>query len=70
MMLPPPEQIGSSGAQMLVTLEPYAGLIVRTAARAATRLAGSGEVEITQRGKVVDPGGNWGGPIRIRTTGP
>lgn len=38
----------------------------RTAAR---RLARSGDVEITQRGKVVDPDGDWSGPIRIRITG-
>lgn len=39
-------------------------------ARAATRrLARSGDVEITQRGKAVDPDGDWSGPIRIRTTG-
>ena len=28
MMLPPPEQIGSSGAHKLMVLDPYAGLIV------------------------------------------
>ena len=38
-------------------------------ARAAARwLARSGDVEITQRGNVVDPDGDWSGPIRIRTT--
>ncbi|WP_231127150.1 DUF3253 domain-containing protein [Mycobacterium colombiense] len=36
---------------------------------AARRLARSGDVEITQRGKVVDPDADWSGPIRIRTTG-
>ncbi|CAM4010617.1 DUF3253 domain-containing protein [Mycobacterium senriense] len=36
---------------------------------AARRLARSGDVEITQRGEVVDPDDDWGGPIRIRTTG-
>jgi hypothetical protein len=36
---------------------------------AARRLANSGDVEITQRGNVVDPDGDWSGPIRIRTTG-
>ena len=35
---------------------------------AARRLARSGDVEITKRGEVVDPDGDWGGPIRIRTT--
>lgn len=33
---------------------------------AARRLARSGDVEITQRGDVVDPDGVWSGPIRIR----
>ncbi|AFM17678.1 Protein of unknown function (DUF3253) [Mycolicibacterium chubuense NBB4] len=32
----------------------------------ARRLASSGEVEITQRGKPVDPQADWRGPIRIR----
>jgi hypothetical protein len=36
-------------------------------ARAAAReLARDGEVEITQRGEVVDPNAHWRGPIRIR----
>ncbi|PQE02337.1 hypothetical protein MPNTM1_04035 [Mycolicibacterium parafortuitum] len=36
-------------------------------ARAIAReLATAGVVEITQRGKVVDPGAEWRGPIRIR----
>ncbi|ADT99203.1 MULTISPECIES: DUF3253 domain-containing protein [Mycolicibacterium] len=30
------------------------------------RLAISGEVEITQGGEVIDPDGDWRGPIRIR----
>lgn len=33
---------------------------------AASRLAQRGQVEITQRGKVVPPEGPWQGPIRIR----
>jgi len=38
-------------------------------ARAAARdLARSGDVEITQRGKVLDPDATWRGPIRIRAT--
>ncbi|WP_245843188.1 DUF3253 domain-containing protein [Mycolicibacterium vulneris] len=36
---------------------------------AARRLARSGDVEITRRGEAVDPDGDWGGAIRIRTTG-
>lgn len=33
----------------------------------ARELAKSGDVEITQRGKVLDADGDWRGPIRIRT---
>lgn len=33
----------------------------------ARDLARSGRVDITQRGTVVDPEGDWRGPIRIRT---
>ncbi|OBH07907.1 S-adenosylmethionine tRNA ribosyltransferase [Mycobacterium sp. E2699] len=33
----------------------------------ARELARSGQLEITQRGKVLDPDGNWHGPVRIRT---
>ena len=40
------------------------------AREAARRLARSGDVEITQRGNVIDPAGEWFGPIRIRTIGP
>ncbi len=34
----------------------------------ARALAKSGDVEITQRGSVVDPCAEWRGPIRIRST--
>ncbi|HYJ55748.1 MAG TPA: DUF3253 domain-containing protein [Mycobacterium sp.] len=34
----------------------------------ARALAKSGDVEITQRGIVLDPDGEWRGPIRIRAT--
>lgn len=34
----------------------------------ARRLALAGTVEITQRGTVLDPAGDWSGAIRIRTT--
>ncbi|MEB4209863.1 DUF3253 domain-containing protein [Mycobacterium sp. 94-17] len=37
---------------------------------AARRLARSGAVEIMQRGRIVDPDGDWSGPIRIRACGP
>ncbi|WP_231972786.1 DUF3253 domain-containing protein [Mycobacterium sp. E3305] len=33
---------------------------------AARKLARSGDVQITQRGNVVDPDDDWSGPIRIR----
>jgi Protein of unknown function (DUF3253) len=35
----------------------------------ARDLARSGDVEITQRGKLLDPDSDWHGPIRIRTVG-
>jgi hypothetical protein len=38
------------------------------AREAARELARDGEVEITQRGEVLDPDGQWRGPIRIRAT--
>ncbi|WP_406815334.1 DUF3253 domain-containing protein [Mycobacterium sp. M23085] len=37
---------------------------------AARRLAQSGVVQLTQRGNVLDPDGDWSGPIRIRTAEP
>jgi hypothetical protein len=33
---------------------------------AARALARAGEVEITQRGEVLDPDATWRGPVRIR----
>ncbi len=35
----------------------------------ARDLAKAGHVEITQRGEVLDPNGDWRGPIRVRTAG-
>lgn len=40
--------------------------LMEPAREAARVLARAGEVEITQRGAVVDPDGQWRGPIRIR----
>ena len=37
-------------------------------ARDVARVARSGDVEITQGGRAVDPDGEWRGPIRIRIT--
>ncbi|MBX9980248.1 MAG: DUF3253 domain-containing protein [Mycobacterium gordonae] len=37
------------------------------ARRIARELAKSGQVEITQRGEVLDPDTAWRGPVRIRT---
>jgi hypothetical protein len=34
----------------------------------ARELASAGEVEIMQRGEVLDPDAQWRGPIRIRAT--
>ncbi|MDF2823853.1 MAG: hypothetical protein K0R68_1261 [Mycobacterium sp.] len=36
----------------------------------ARALAVAGEVEITQRGKVLDPATEWRGPIRVRVSRP
>ena len=44
--------------------------VMEPAREAARRLARSGEVEITQRGIVLDPDGMWRGPIRVRRSGP
>ena len=38
--------------------------------QAARALARAGEVEITQRGEVLDPDGTWRGPVRIRRRSP
>ncbi|KUI44261.1 S-adenosylmethionine tRNA ribosyltransferase [Mycobacterium sp. IS-1590] len=38
------------------------------AREAARALARDGDVEITQKGEVLDPKGEWRGPIRIRAT--
>ncbi|MEZ0340827.1 DUF3253 domain-containing protein [Mycobacterium sp. pV006] len=36
----------------------------------AVELAERGEVQLTQRGRVLDPRAPWSGPIRIKTTRP
>lgn len=40
--------------------------LMEPAREAARVLARAGEVEVTQRGAVLDPDGVWRGPIRIR----
>lgn len=42
--------------------------LMEPAREAARALARAGEVEITQRGTVLDPDGIFRGPIRIRST--
>ena len=42
--------------------------LMEPAREAARQLARAGEVEITQRGVVLDPDGIFRGPIRIRST--
>lgn len=44
--------------------------LMEPAREAARTLARSGEVEITQRGAVLDPDAIWRGPVRIRRTRP
>ena len=43
--------------------------LMEPARQAARQLARAGEVEITQKGVVIDPDGDWRGPIRIRAAG-
>lgn len=40
--------------------------LMEPAREAARQLARAGEVQITQRGTVLDPDGDWRGPVRIR----
>ncbi|MGZ4576472.1 MAG: DUF3253 domain-containing protein [Mycobacterium sp.] len=47
--------------------ENWRGLMA-DAREVALELAISGDVELTRRGNVIDPDGDWTGPIRIRTT--
>jgi hypothetical protein len=42
--------------------------LMEAARDVARDLARSGEVEITQRGAVLDPDSAWRGPVRIRIT--
>ncbi len=43
--------------------------LMADAYEAARELAKDGSVEITQGGRVLDPDGEWRGPIRIRSSG-
>lgn len=42
--------------------------LMEPARQAARALARAGEVQITQRGEVLDPDAEWRGPVRIRAT--
>ncbi|MGW4487444.1 DUF3253 domain-containing protein [Amycolatopsis sp. NPDC004368] len=46
------------------------GALVPQARELARDLARSGQVQLTQRGHVLDPDGEWRGPIRIRLPRP
>lgn len=63
----PKSSICPSDAARAVGGDDWRGLMDEARA-AARRLARSGDVQITRRGSVVDPDGDWSGPIRIRTT--
>jgi hypothetical protein len=63
----PASSICPSEAARLVAPDDWRPLM-EPARRAARRLARSGAVEITQSGRVVDPG-RFSGPIRIRRSG-
>ncbi|TVT19754.1 DUF3253 domain-containing protein [Amycolatopsis acidiphila] len=43
--------------------------LMEPAREVARELARAGEVEITQRGQVLDPDAPWRGPIRMRLRG-
>lgn len=43
--------------------------LMADAQEAARELANDGAVELTQRGRVLDPEAEWRGPIRIRSVG-
>lgn len=63
----PDRTICPSDAARAVGGDDWRGLMddAREAARA---LARDGDVEITQKGEVLDPNAAWRGPIRIRAT--
>ena len=61
----PSSSICPSDVARAVGAENWRDLMV-DADEVARELAKSGSVEITQRGRVLDPGGDWRGPIRIR----
>lgn len=63
----PQKSICPSDATRAVGGEQWRDLMddARTIAR---ELARDGDVEITQKGEVLDPDGDWRGPIRIRAS--
>jgi Protein of unknown function (DUF3253) len=62
----PDSSICPSDAARAIGGENWRELMV-AARELARELAKSGDVEITQRGNVLDPDGAWSGPIRITT---
>ncbi len=40
--------------------------LMAEAREVARELARSGDMEVTQRGTILDPDGDWRGPIRVR----
>lgn len=65
----PGASICPSEAARAVSAQDWRGLM-EPARSAARELARAGEVEITQRGVVLDPDGTWRGPVRIRRPRP
>jgi hypothetical protein len=61
----PSKTICPSDAARAVGGDEWRGLMEQ-ARDTARDLARAGEVEITQRGEVLDPDGTWRGPVRIR----
>lgn len=64
----PESSICPSDAARAVDDKNWRGLM-DDARELARELAKSGDVQITQRGDVLDPDGIWRGPIRIRIVG-
>jgi hypothetical protein len=61
----PQSSICPSDAARAVSRDGWRDLLDQTR-DVARELARAGEVEITQRGAVLDPDAHWRGPIRIR----
>lgn len=64
-----PKTICPSDAARAVDAQNWRGLMEATR-DVARELARAGDVVITQKGEVLDPDADWGGPVRIRAPFP